>query len=98
MSRPTPDIILEYQHEDLSLTEICEGQGLFGVIYDGAAFNLRKTNEMIGTKKYCRTLTVSKGTAMSICRRLNKLFRTDKFQAVKFTDWVEIGGEMDEDE
>jgi hypothetical protein len=85
MSRPKPNIILEYVNKtNYKSDQILQSDGIWAVYYDNAAINLRSLNILIASPgpKYKKVSFSNSGHAISLAKKLNKLFKTDKFTVV----------------
>lgn len=83
MSRPKPKIILE--HTDKSTwksDQILEVDGIWAVLYNKEPFNLKTSNMLVSYPgpKYKRLGFCSPGHAHNLAKKLNKQFKTDKFE------------------
>jgi hypothetical protein len=85
MSRTQPKIILEHVDKATYKTnQIIESSGIWAVYYDNCPINL-KSQHYLSTEiapKYKKTSFSNPGHARNLCRKLNKLFKTDKFTVV----------------
>jgi len=86
MSRPQPRIILEILDDQDKLTQICEAEKVFAVLYQGSPFKLKtQINPAInypGPKYGKSAFSGDAGHAFNLCERLNKLFMTTDFSVV----------------
>ena len=82
MARPKPNVFLEHiDKEDYDVIEICEGEGLFAVLYRGKSFNVRTRNLYLdGVMKYKKISFANIGHAFSLAKKLNSLFKTTDFK------------------
>ena len=100
MSRPKPKILLEAVHKDTyKADQILAAEAIYSVFYQGNPINLRTLNKLVSYPgpKYKKVSFSNSGHAFNLATRLNKLFKTDKFQVMKFTKGeviVENNGEQ----
>lgn len=88
MSRPKPNIILEYTDPKTYKSEqVLETEALYAVFYEGRPINLRNLNSLFNYPgpKYKRSVFPSPGHAFNLADQLNKLFKTNKFEVYKIT-------------
>jgi hypothetical protein len=85
LSRTQPKVLLEVVNkESYKCDQIIEAAGIWVVTYDGQAFNLKSQHYLDSedTPKYKRTAFQNPGHARNLCKKLNKQFKTDKFNVV----------------
>lgn len=83
MARPKPQILLDYTNPKTYKSEqILEADAIFAVFYDSNPINLRTLNALVNYPgpKYKKVSFSNSGHAFNLSERLNKLFKTDKFQ------------------
>jgi hypothetical protein len=93
MSRPKPDVLLEYTDRNTYKTEqILASEGIWTVFYKGRAINLKSFNSLIGYPgpKYKRLAFSNPGHAINLCKKLNRLFRTEEFTVVQLIQGDQI--------
>jgi hypothetical protein len=84
--RPKPEILIEVTDRRYRAVEICRGDGVFAVTYQGKPINVRRVNRLLdGDLKYSRSVFVLSGHAFSLARKLNRLFGGNDFQVMKMT-------------
>jgi hypothetical protein len=86
--RPKPVVILELHNKKTHRAkQIVEADAIYAVLYDGKPINYKDINPYLSEPdpKYSRTCFNTKGIALSLARKLNVLFKTDKFSAYKMT-------------
>ena len=100
MSRPRPRTLLQHTNKKTyKMEEVLESQAIWAVFYQGKPINL-KSSSIISNypgPKYKKVSFSNSGHAFNLATRLNKLFKTDKFQVMKFTKGeviVENNGEQ----
>lgn len=82
MSRTQPKVILEYVDKDTyKCDQIVEASGIWAVFYDNQPINLKSQHYLANeaAPKYKKTSFSNPGHARNLCRKLNSLFKTDKF-------------------
>jgi hypothetical protein len=92
MARPKPTIILEHTDSKTYKSEqVLQADFIFAVYYDGRPINLRTLNALVNYPgpKYKKVSFSNSGHAFNLAERLNKAFKTDKFNVWKLT-----GGEI----
>lgn len=82
MSRTQPKVILEHVDKTTyKCDQIVEASGIWAVFYDGQPINLKSSHYLANeaSPKYKKTSFSNPGHARNLCRKLNNLFKTDKF-------------------
>lgn len=85
MSRPKPNILLEWiDKETYNSEQILESTGIWTVLYDDTPINLKSENLINNDSgpKYKKVSFSNPGHAINLAKRLNVLFKTDKFKVV----------------
>lgn len=85
MSRPKPEIIIEHVNKSNYKSEqVLVADGIYAVFYDNAPINLKTSNILVSYPgpKYKKVSFSNKGHAINLCKKLNNLFKTDKFTVV----------------
>lgn len=85
MSRPKPKVVLEHINKTTYKSDqILSSEGIWAVYYDGQPINLKTHNILISYPgpKYKKTAFSNSGHAINLCKKLNTLFKTDKFSVV----------------
>lgn len=88
MSRPKPSIILDYTDPKTYKSEqVLEAEAIYAVFYEGKPINLRSLNSLVNYPgpKYKKVSFSNPGHAFNLAEKLNKLFRTDRFQVYELT-------------
>lgn len=88
MARPKPHIILDYTEPDTYRAEqVLKADAIYTVFYSGAPINIRTVNKLVEDHgpKYKKTCFSSKGPAINLATKLNKLFNTNKFVPYRLT-------------
>ena len=99
MARPKPIILLEHTDSKTYRSEqILKADAIYAVYFEGEAINLRSLNSLVNFPgpKYKKCSFSNPGHAINLAQRLNKLFKTDKFEVYKLTQGERI--ELEEDE
>ena len=85
MSRPKPQVLLEYANkETYKVEQILNSEAIWAVFYKGQPFNL-KSGSLVASypgPKYKKVSFSNPGHAINLARKLNTQFRTDKFSVV----------------
>ena len=85
MSRPKPQIILEFTNRSTYKSEqVLASDGIWAVYYDDKPINLKSFNSLVGYPgpKYKKVSFSNPGHAINLAKKLNTLFKTDKFSVV----------------
>ena len=85
MSRPKPTVLIDYVNRQTYKTEeILSSEGIWAVFYDDQPINLKSHNMLVNYPgpKYKKTSFSNPGHAINLCKKLNSLFKTDKFTVV----------------
>jgi hypothetical protein len=85
MARPKPDVLLEHINKtSYKIDQILDSEGVWAVYYENHPINLKSQNMLVSYPgpKYKKTVFVNKGHAINLCKKLNVLFKTDKFTVV----------------
>ena len=93
MSRTQPKVLMELVNKKTYKSEqVVEAAGIWAVFVDGAAFNLKSQHYLDSedTPKYKKTSFSNPGHARNLCRKLNLLFKTDKFTVVFLTSGITV--------
>jgi hypothetical protein len=82
MSRPKPTVLIEHVNKNNYKSEqILESEGIWAVLYDQQPINLKSGNILVNYPgpKYKKTSFSNPGHAINLAKKLNTLFKTDKF-------------------
>lgn len=94
MSRPKPKVLLSYTDPKTFQSEqIIAAKAIYAVFYDGNPINLKSVNTLHddSNPKYRRvTFPESPGHAFNLADKLNKMFKTTKFEVFEFSQGVKI--------
>ena len=96
MARPKPKILMEWTDPKTFRSEqLLDADAIYAVFHDGKPINLRSLNSLSNYPgpKYKKVSFSNSGHAFNLAERLNKLYKTDKFEVVKLTQ-----GEVIKDE
>ena len=88
MSRPKPNIILDYTDPKTYKSEqVLEAEAIYAVFYEGKPINLRSLNSLVNYPgpKYKKVSFSNPGHAFNLAEKLNKLFKTDRFEVFELT-------------
>jgi hypothetical protein len=88
MSRPKPTVLLDFTDPKTYKSEqVLEAEAIYAVFHDGKPINLRSLNSLINYPgpKYKKVSFSNPGHAFNLAEKLNKLFKTTKFQVFKLT-------------
>ena len=99
MARPKPKILMEWTDPKTFRSEqLLDAEAIYAVFHNGKPINLRSLNSLSNYPgpKYKKVSFSNSGHAFNLAERLNKLFKTDKFEVVKLTQG-EVIAEDDED-
>ena len=86
MSRPKPQVLLEYANkETYKVEQILNSDAIWAVFYKDQPFNL-KSGSMVSSypgPKYKKVSFSNPGHARNLAKKLNKLFKTTDFAVFK---------------
>ena len=85
MSRPKPTVLLDHVNKTTYKTQqILSSEGIWAVFYDGQPINMKSFNILTNYPgpKYAKVSFSNSGHAIDLCKKLNTLFKTDKFTVV----------------
>ena len=85
MSRPKPNVLLEHVNKTTYKSDqILSSEGIWAVFYDNQPINLKTQNVLISYPgpKYKKVSFSNPGHAINLAKKLNVLFKTDKFTVV----------------
>jgi hypothetical protein len=88
MSRPKPNVLLEYTNNKTYRTEeVLESSAIWAVFYKGKPFNLKSSNALTNYPgpKYKKTSFSNPGHAHNLAKKLNVMFKTDEFKVYRLT-------------
>jgi hypothetical protein len=93
MSRPKPTVLLEHVNKTSYKSEqVLSSEGIWAVFYDNKPINLKSLNILINYPgpKYKKVSFSNPGHAINLAKKLNSLFKTDKFSVVILTQGDQI--------
>jgi hypothetical protein len=85
MSRPKPTVILEnLDKQTYKCDQVLASEGIWAVYYEGRPVNLKTQNILVSYPgpKYRKVSFSNPGHAISLAKKLNSQFKTDKFTVV----------------
>ena len=85
MSRPKPTVLLEYVNKtNFKSEQVLSSEGIWAVFYEGKPINLKNQNILIAYPgpKYKKVSFSNPGHAINLAKKLNTLFKSDKFTVV----------------
>ena len=83
MSRPKPDILLEFTNPKTYKSEqVLKAEAIYAVFYKDAPVNLRSLNTLVNYPgpKYKKVSFSNPGHAENLAKKLNTQHKTDKFE------------------
>lgn len=93
MSRPKPTVIQEHVNKTTyKCDQVLSSEGIWSVFHDGAPINLKTFNTLLHYPgpKYRKVSFSNPGHAINLAKKLNTLFKTDKFTVVLLTQGEQI--------
>jgi len=85
MSRPKPTVLLEHVNKsNYKSDQILSSEGIWAVFHDDQPINLKTQNMLVAYPgpKYKKVSFSNPGHAINLAKKLNTLFKTDKFTVV----------------
>ena len=85
MSRPKPNVLLEYINKtSYKSDQILSSEGIWAVFFDNQPINLKTQNILVAYPgpKYKKVSFSNPGHAINLAKKLNTLFKSDKFSVV----------------
>jgi hypothetical protein len=85
MSRPKPTVLLEHVNKtNYKSDQILNSEGIWAVFYDSQPINLKTQNVLVAYPgpKYKKVSFSNPGHAINLAKKLNNLFKCDKFSVV----------------
>jgi hypothetical protein len=89
MSRPKPDILMEFVDSKTYKSEqILQAEAIWAVFYKDQPFNLKSQNKLTNYPgpKYKKTSFSNPGHALNLAKKLNSMFKTTDFSVYKLTE------------
>lgn len=93
MSRPKPSIVLEHVSKGTYVSEqVLASDGIWAVFYDNKPINLKTYNILVSYPgpKYKKVAFSNRGHAINLAKKLNSLFKTDKFTVMILTAGTQV--------
>jgi hypothetical protein len=85
MSRPKPTVLLEHVNKtNYKSDQILDSEGIWAVYFDNQPINLKTQNILVAYPgpKYKKVSFSNPGHAINLAKKLNTLFKSDKFSVV----------------
>ena len=85
MSRPKPTILLEHVNKSsYKSDQVLSSEGIWAIYYNGQPINLKTQNILVADPgpKYKKVSFSNPGHAINLAKKLNTLFKSDKFSVV----------------
>lgn len=85
MSRPKPTVLLEHVNKTTYKSDqILSSEGIWAVYYDDQPINLKTQNILVAYPgpKYKKVSFSNPGHAINLAKKLNALFKVEKFSVV----------------
>jgi len=89
MSRPKPNILLEYVNKKTYRTEqVLQAKAIWAVFYQNKPFNLKSANILTNYPgpKYKKVSFSNPGHAHNLAKKLNDMFNTTEFEVVELVE------------
>lgn len=93
MARPKPTVLLEHTDNKTYRSEqVLKAEAIYAVFFDEEPINLRSLNSLVNFPgpKYKKVSFSNPGHAINLAQRLNKLFKTDKFEVHVLTQGTKL--------
>ena len=85
MSRPKPTVLLDHVNKNTYKSDqVLASEGIWAVFYDNQPINLKTFNTLVyyPGPKYKKVSFSNSGHAINLAKKLNSLFKSDKFSVV----------------
>jgi hypothetical protein len=85
MSSPKPTVLLEHVNKtNYKSDQILDSEGIWAVFFDNQPINLKTQNILVAYPgpKYKKVSFSNPGHAINLAKKLNALFKSDKFSVV----------------
>jgi hypothetical protein len=85
MSRPKPTVLLEHVNKtNYKSDQILDSEGIWAVFFDNQPINLKTQNILVAYPgpKYKKVSFSNPGHAINLAKKLNTLFKSEKFSVV----------------
>jgi hypothetical protein len=96
MSRPKPNVLLEYVNKkNYKAEQVLEAEAIWAVFYQGKPFNLKSSNVLTSYPgpKYKKVSFSNPGHAHNLAKKLNRMFNCEDFSVYKLTTGEELSPE-----
>lgn len=96
MSRPKPHVLLDYTNpKTYDAEQVLKADAIYAVFYDGKPINLRSLNVLrdYPGPKYKKVSFSNPGHAFNLAEKLNRLFKTDKFEVFRMCEGIKVSEE-----
>lgn len=93
MSRPKPSILLDFTDpKTYKAEQVLKAEAIYAVFYEGQPINLRSLNVLLDYPgpKYKKVSFSNPGHAFNLAEKLNKLFKTTKFEVFMLSSGTKI--------
>jgi hypothetical protein len=93
MSRPKPNVILEYiNNKTYKSEQVLEAEAIWAVFHQGKPFNLKSANALTNYPgpKYKKVSFSNPGHAHNLAKKLNEMFNCNDFAVFKLTTGEEV--------
>ena len=81
--RPSPEILLQHNISDYFQMQVADAAEWWLVVYKGRPVQLREVEHLSIRKKYIRNGSPHYSTTKNLAERLNTMFNSTDFQALK---------------
>jgi hypothetical protein len=85
MSRPKPTVLVEHVNKvSYKSDQVLASEGIWAVFFDNQPINLKTHNILVSYPgpKYKKVSFSNRGHAINLAKKLNTLFKSDKFTVV----------------
>ena len=85
MSRPKPQVIVEHVNKtNFKSDQVLASEGVWAVFYDNQPINLKTVSMLVSYPgpKYKKVSFSNPGHAINLAKKMNQVFKTDKFSVV----------------
>ena len=93
MSRPRPTVLLEFTStRNYRCEQVLAAEAIWAVFYNGKPFNLKSSHSLTSYPgpKYKKTSFSSPGHAFNLAKKLNIMFKSNKFTVYKLSNGTEM--------
>ncbi len=93
MSRPKPTVLLDHVNKTTYKSDqVLVSEGIWAVFYDGKPINLKTHNILVAYPgpKYKKVSFSNRGHAINLCKKLNALYKTDKFAVMLLKEGEQV--------